>query len=74
MTNEIGPGTRVCYYQPGIDEILGSWAKKPIRVVGDVGDLRVATVTKVSRDDERAYYDTEEGVLLTDSDIREVLA
>jgi hypothetical protein len=69
----IKKGTKVVYFQPGLDGILSNWAKEPIRVGDPGGELKTVTVKKVARDGYDTYYYTEEGVMLTDSDIREVL-
>ncbi len=71
---EIKAGSVVRYYQPGIDGILSSWAGSRTRVVGDSGSLETVTVTKVSNDGTMNYYETDSGVLLTDTDIREVIS
>ncbi len=63
-------GTQVRYYQPGIDGILSSWAGEPIRVYDDRGEIKTATVSKVTVEEGITYYDTEEGVFLRDSDLR----
>jgi hypothetical protein len=75
MTPKITFGTRVRYYQPGVNGILASWSGRPSPAASD-GEMRTVTVTKVTHDEDTwtTYYDTAEGVMLQDSDIREVLS
>lgn len=63
-------GTQVRYYQPGLDGILSSWAGSSVRVGDPGGEVKTATVTKITVEDGTTYYDTEEGVMLMDSDLR----
>lgn len=77
-TKEIKKGTRVKYFQPGLDEILTRWSGKRTRMGDPGGSLKEAIITKVVRDRTSAgmqtFYYTKEGVMLTDSDIRETLS
>jgi hypothetical protein len=75
MTPKITVGTRVRYYQPGVNGILASWSGRPSPAASD-GELRTVTVTKVTHDSATGmtFYDTAEGVMLEASDIREALS
>lgn len=64
-------GDRVVYFQPGIDAILASWSgRRAPRNPSDPGEEKLATIKAISVDSTSTYYDTVEGVLLTDADIR----
>lgn len=72
------PGTRVRYYQPGIDEILSSWAGEKVRVSGDRGNLKEVTIksaeyAEMSEGSQWVYEVEGETLILCDSDIREVV-
>lgn len=71
MKTKYQKGDTVVYYQPGINSILDAWSGKG-RVRND-GTEKTVTITKVSRDETsqgmQTFYDTDDGVLLTDSDI-----
>jgi hypothetical protein len=67
----IKKGTRVLYWQPGVDAILASWSGKRGRPSD--GTLVEATIAGVATDETGTYYTTETGMMLMDSDIREVL-
>lgn len=62
------PGDRVVYYQPGVDEILASWQGRT--APRSDGEEKTAEITRVSRTGHQTYYETDEGVMLTDCDIR----
>lgn len=59
-------GATVRYFQPDAAGILASWSG---RKAGG-GEIRETTVTGVRESGGVRYYDTAEGVLLTDADLR----
>jgi hypothetical protein len=73
------PGTKVLYYQPGIDEIFSRWAGKKIRSRGDQGSLKEVTIktaeyVEMSRGYRWIYEVENSSLILCDDDIREVVA
>lgn len=70
--SRVQPGCQVRYYQPSVDEILDSWAGKRRRGK-ERGELITTTVASVSVSGGVTYITATDGMMLTESDVREVL-